>query len=91
MMEKAVRLSMIALGAFAICGSAVAQPPKDAPAKPAQTQSRPTQIVLASAEQVREPSPEAVHASSAPARRARPRVTTCRCGDPQPDPENQDQ
>jgi hypothetical protein len=86
-----MRLSMIALGAFAICGAAVAEPPKAAPAKPAQTQARPTQIVLASAEQVRGTSPEIPQANSAPAKRRTPRVTTCRCGDPQANPENQEQ
>ena len=91
MMGKAVRLSIIALGSFAICGGAVAEPPKAALAKPAQTQVRPSQIVLASAEKVRGTSPEAAQANSVPAKRRAPRVTTCRCGDPQPDPENQDQ
>jgi hypothetical protein len=86
-----VRLSMIALGTFGICGRALAEPPKAAPAKPAQTQARPGQIVLASAEQVRGTSPEAAQANSAPAKRRAARVTKCRCGDPQPDPENQDQ
>lgn len=91
MMKKAVRLSMIALGTVAIGGAAMAEPPKGAPAKPAQTPARATQIVLASAEQVRGTSPEAAQANSAPAKRRVPRVTTCRCGDPQAAPENQDQ
>jgi len=73
------------LGTLAACGSALAEPskvapPKTAPAKPAQTHARPTQIVLASAEQVRGTSPAAAQANSAPAKRPAPRITTCRCG-----------
>ena len=91
MMEKAVRLFMTALGTVAIGGAAMAEPPKAAPAKPAQTPARASQIVLASAEQVRGTSPDAAQANSTPAKRPRPRVTICRCGDPQPAPENLDQ
>lgn len=66
------------------------------PAKPAaqaatqaatQAQPRPTEVVLASADQVPAPVPHEQQAA-APAKHPRVgRVTTCRCGDPQAQPE----
>jgi hypothetical protein len=79
------RLMVIAAVALTIGTSAVADPPK-APARdsvpPAST---PAKVVLASAEEVQAPAPAAdQQAPTAPKRRAA-RVTTCRCGDPQPE------
>ena len=59
---------------------AIAQPAMTEAA--AQPQSRPVQVVMASAEQVGMPT--AGQQANAPVKRARvARVTTCRCGDPQ--------
>ena len=84
-----MRFFITAAAALATFGaSASAEPPKSAPKQPAaaptDSQPRPAQIVLASADPVRTPA----EASPAPVkRRIAPRITTCRCGDPQPTPE----
>jgi hypothetical protein len=94
-MEKSMRVLVTAVGTIlVVCGSAAAQPPKSAPAKrPQPTQSAPQQrpeIVLASAEAL--PAPAGDHGSVAePKRRVTPRVTTCRCGDPQAAPDTEEQ
>ena len=69
-------------GLLLFSGAALAEPPKAGPRQPAQTDSqpRPAKLILASAEPVRGTS------ESAPVpvkRHVAPRVTTCRCGDPQ--------
>jgi hypothetical protein len=71
--------TVLAIGAAA--ASVGAQPAKDAsPAKtPATAATAP--VVLASASDAQ---PADVHATQ-PVRRPAPRVTTCRCGDPQPE------
>ena len=68
-----------------ISASAISAEPPKAPAHPpAQPQSRPADIVLASADEASNASPDANPQNSAPAKRPRvARVTTCRCGDPQ--------
>jgi hypothetical protein len=69
-------------------GPAFAQPAKSEAAKPVQPVLRPANIFLASAEPASAQAPEATQPSPAPAkRRIAPRVTTCRCGDPQPTPD----
>jgi hypothetical protein len=78
-----------------ISGAAAAEAQKNAagePSKPASAQVKPAVIVLASADAPRSPATDNPQATQSPAkRRVAPRVTTCRCGDPQilPDPENQ--
>jgi hypothetical protein len=84
-MEKAMRFFMTFMAGFlAFGGTASPEPPKSVPKPPVQqadSQLRPAAIVLASAEPVR----AGTEAAPAPAkRRIAPRVTTCRCGDPQP-------
>jgi len=77
-----------------IGGAAVAAPPKTAPVKrpqPTQPANPPAQIVLASAEAVHAPTTDGAQSTQAPKRRVAPRVTSCRCGDPQVDPETQNQ
>ena len=56
----------------------------DAPTVPVHPASQPqsSPVVLASADQVRAPSAE--QQAPAPQKRRIARVTTCRCGDPQP-------
>jgi hypothetical protein len=89
-MEAAMRARVIVIAAMLGAGSAaLADPSKNAPAQPAP-QKRPAQVVLAAAEAPRTPTPEVVQPSPAPKRRIA-RVTTCRCGDPQADAENQGQ
>jgi len=94
-MEKAMRLSLTIIAALAIAGGAVsAEPAKNVPAdgaKPSNAESRSATIVLASADAVR---PTVESSQPMPAgmkRRVAPRVTTCRCGDPQTQPDPQDQ
>jgi hypothetical protein len=73
-----------------IAAPALAEPAKrDAP-KPA-VQQRPAEVVLASADPAHGPMAAGNRTQSAPVRRPAPRVTTCRCGDPQADPESQEQ
>ena len=76
-------------------GAAAAEPPKAAPAKrPASTQPATprAEIVLASAESAHVPPTDGAQpAEATPKRHVAPRVTTCRCGDPQVAPETQDQ
>ena len=91
-----MRASVTAMTVMLMMGSAAfAEPPKNAPVKrpePTQPANPPAQIVLASADAIRAPATDGSPASQSPKRHVAPRVTTCRCGDPQvADPENQDQ
>ena len=71
------RCLIIAATALAFAGSAAAEPAKPA-AQPAST-SRPAEVVLASADQIRTPAVVA-QAQATPAKKPRAaRVTTCRC------------
>jgi hypothetical protein len=82
-MEKAMRTRTIALAALMTIGTpAFAAPPKGNQLRGEQPHRRPAELIVASADSVRSPQP-----SSAMPRRPAARVTTCRCGDPQPDPE----
>ena len=77
-----------------IASAAAAEPPKAPPVKhpqPTQPTNPPTQIVLASAEGVQAPAPDGSTTAPEPKRRIVPRVTHCRCGDPQVVPETQEQ
>jgi hypothetical protein len=91
-MEKAMlfRTTLIAV-AMTITTSAFAEPPKVDASQTAQVQATRHEVVLASADTVPASSPAAVQPNPAPIKRTIPRVTTCRCGDPQPDPDSQDQ
>jgi len=90
-----IRIAMIALAATSIGAVAVAQPDKDeqsakAP-KPAAAAAAAGPVVLASASNVRRPSSTDSERAAEPVRRPTPRVTTCRCGDPQPADDQPDQ
>jgi hypothetical protein len=79
----------VPIAAAMLVGSAAfaAEPVKPAAQAATQAQPRPTEVVLASADQVPAPAPREQQAA-APAKRPRAgRVTTCRCGDPQAQPE----
>ena len=84
-----IRIAMIALAATSIGAVAVAQPDKDeqsakAPKPAAAAAAAAGPVVLASASNVRRPSSTDSERAAEPVRRPTPRVTTCRCGDPQP-------
>jgi len=70
-----IRVSFIEIIAAVSAAAAAAQPDKDQQ-HPKAPQTATTPVVLASASDVRQP-------PTAPVRRPAPRVTTCRCGDPQ--------
>jgi hypothetical protein len=74
-----------------IAAPAAAEPGKSASARPATAQQRPAEVVLASADHLQAPSPSSAQPTAAPAKRPIPRVTTCRCGDPQADSDAQEQ
>jgi hypothetical protein len=79
----------IPIAAATLIGSAAfaAEPVKPAAQTATQPLPRPAEVVLASADQVPAPPPHEQQAT-APAKRPRVgRVTTCRCGDPQAQPE----
>ena len=75
------RYLLIASAALAIASTAGAEPAKPEARPAAQPADRPVQVLLASAEQVRTPTPTAGETPSAtPVKRPRAaRVTTCRC------------
>jgi hypothetical protein len=94
--EKFMRAFVTGLATLMVIGgAAAAQPPKTAPAKrphPIQAANPPAEIVLASAEATHVPGPASVQPVEAPPKpRVAPRVTTCRCGDPQVASETQEQ
>lgn len=89
-----MRAHLIALAAFAtISGPALAEPVKHDAPKPgvAKEQERPVNVVLASAEPGHTSPPIGAQTSTPAAKRPLPRVTTCRCGDQEVDPDTQDQ
>ena len=83
------RFSVIAAAALTVTTVAVAQPAKAPPPAAAHAPGHPKPVVLASADRL--PGAEgAPQASPAPAKR-HARVTSCRCGDPQPQADEQEQ
>jgi len=90
--DKAMRFFVTALtGLLLLGGVASAEPPKAEPKQPAQqadSRLRPANIMLASAD----PVSAGAEAPPSPAkRRVVPRVTTCRCGDRQPESDTDQQ
>lgn len=73
-----IRAALIAIAIGASAAAAAAQPAKDDPQAKAPDAVTPP-VVLASASDVRQPA----RPSTQPVRRPIPRVTKCRCGDPQ--------
>jgi len=87
-----IRIAMIALAAASVGAVAIAQPGKDEQsAKAPKPAAAAGPVVLASASNVRRPSPTDSERAAEPVRRPTPRVTTCRCGDPQPADDQPDQ
>ena len=87
-----IRLTLVvAYTAVAVSAAAVAQPSKNDSRPPAATRSPAAPVVLASASEAPAPSAADGQRPRDPAKRRIARVTTCRCGDPQPDQGEQDQ
>ena len=80
------RFVLIAAIALASEPASAAAPAKPAPQSQAQSQPAAREVVLASADDVRSPATTSQQAPAAPKRRIG-RVTTCRCGDQPPQPE----
>ena len=85
-----IRMAIAIAAAASIAAGAAAQPGKDQAGKSPKT-GEAAPVGLASAADVRPASPTPSDRSVEPARRPAPRVTTCRCGDPQPAEEQPDQ
>lgn len=86
-----IRMAIAIAAAASIAAGAAAQPGKDDQAGKSPKPVAAAPVVLASAADVRPASPTPSDRSVEPARRPAPRVTTCRCGDPQPAEEQPDQ
>ena len=87
MREEDVRTARIwGAALLAVAATAAAQPPKHTPTKPVQPNRKPAEVVLASAETVHPPVPSP-SLTEAP-KRPLPRITHCRCGDPDPSSED---
>jgi hypothetical protein len=89
-MEVQMRIRIFAIGAVLNVSVAAAQPVSNDSHQPAPT-AKPAHVVLASADQPRPPAPDAAQPAPAPIKHRVGRVTTCRCGDPQPEPETPEQ
>jgi hypothetical protein len=81
-----VRFMPIAAATLMSTGAFAAEPVKPPVQHAAQRQPAPAQVVLASADDIRAPSAADQQVTTVP-KRPRGRVTTCRCGDPQAQPE----
>ena len=85
------RFALIAAAALTSVSAFAADPVKPAQQQPSQSQPVSAQVVLASADVVRAPSP----VEQQPSARRKPhgvaRVTTCRCGDVIPQANDDDQ
>lgn len=89
-----MRAYLIALSAFVtISGPALAEPVKHDAPKPsaAKVNDRPIEVVMASADSGHSSPSIGTQAPTPAAKRPLPRVTTCRCGDQEVDPDTQDQ
>jgi hypothetical protein len=78
----------LAIAAMLSAEAAIAQPAKGDSKVPVAAPQPPAKVVLASAEDVRAPASTG-QPTPAAVKRPVPRVTTCRCGDQQPDQDQQ--
>ena len=85
-----VRTVMFAIAALT-ASAAAAQPYSGNRPRQGDTSPTPAPVVLASADARRPATPANAERPPEPARRPAPRVTSCRCGDPQPEQDPQDQ
>ena len=83
--------SSIAIAVAMLAAAAIAQPGKDDRQAKVPPTATAAPVVLASAENVRQPASAEIQRPADRPRRSAPRVTTCRCGDPQPDSGQPDQ
>jgi hypothetical protein len=86
-----IRALIVAIAASAATASGAAQPSKNESRPPTPTRPQAAPVVLASATELREQSTAETQRPAEPAKRRIARVTTCRCGDPQPDEGQQEQ
>jgi hypothetical protein len=89
-METVIRALLIPSALVLMPGAASAQPAKDGEKAPVPAQQVPAKVVFASADEVHAPTPTG-QPDTIRVKRPAPRVTTCRCGDPQPDQDQQEQ
>ena len=84
-----MRFCFAAFLALAAGTAAAAEPAKHDPKPSIGRAQTPAKVVMASADEPRSTAPSAQRAGN-DAKRPAPRVTACRCGDPQPDEEQPD-
>ena len=76
-------LLVVAIGGLSLAAAAVAEPAKAPVQKAAQPDTRPAEVVVASADNARPAAAASGQDAAAPVKRARKaRVNSCRCGDP---------
>ena len=78
------RLMFVAAAALALAGAAVAADPAKPELPGTSTPAQPHRELILAAADTKSPAPVAEAEAPAPAKRRVARVTTCRCGDPQP-------
>ena len=79
------RLLMVGIAGVSFAAAVAAEPVKAPVQKAAQTDSRPAEVVVASADEVRQAATPTATEAAAPAKRQRKaRVNSCRCGGDQP-------
>jgi hypothetical protein len=79
-----IGMAIIAILATVSAADAIAQPDKSQQPTKAPKLASTAPVILASASDARRPSPANADRPSESTRRPAPRITTCRCGDPQP-------
>lgn len=85
------RFLILTAATLSMGAAAIAEPAK-APAGAANQAPQPrVEVVLASADEAQPATPPSAQPITTPIKRRVARVTTCRCGDQQADPEQQDQ
>jgi hypothetical protein len=90
-MAMQARFLVLTTAALAMGAAAIAEPAKAPAGSAGQAPQPPVQIVLASADEAQPATPQNAQPTATPIKRRVARVTTCRCGDQQADPEQQDQ
>ena len=78
------RLMFVAAATLTLAGAAIAADPAKPDLQEAAAPVQPHREMLLAAADTKSPAPVANAQAPAPAKRRVARVTTCRCGDPQP-------
>jgi hypothetical protein len=81
--RKVMRIALIVAAATLVTAPALAEPHKPV-SRDSQPQQRSAPVILAAAETPPAPTADSGQQSQTPAKRRVGRITTCRCGDPQP-------